>query len=667
MAIFTVTSNLDESSEDGVTTLREAVAMANASAGDDIVVFDQTVFARDATIRLTQGEIVISEAVQIDGASADGAITITGDRNGDDQLVAGSDITDIRQTEAARLADNSRVFLIEDRSYAGAASTSTETILTALTITGGYAGDGDGGGVRSDSRSYLGGVIIEDSIIAGNGATGAGGGVGGGLITIDNSIIRGNVADGSGGGVSGFDVIVTGSEVSGNATRGEFGFGGGVGGYFIEISDSTIADNVVYGDLGRGGGAAGATITVRGSTITGNSTRGVDGFGGGMSGGNVFVDRSIIVGNYSAQSTFEDAFLSYSDYVSFTLVGEGDTRGGENGITVVAPEDVFAETRENGPVRAGVLSDESGFSLTVALLRDEDNPAIDAAPPAVGGFDDQTGDLRFVDLLGVDNGGIQDLGARELQEFDGGVVILADGLTGSRGRDVIAGRNAADVIAGFGGNDFLAGRDGDDTLFGNAGRDNLFGNDGADLLRGGKGSDVLDGGTGDDALFGGGLRDALFGDRGDDRLFGQSGADNLNGGRGDDLLRGGKGGDQLLGSNGEDTLFGGGGRDDVFGGVGDDLVSGGRGRDRVGGDIGDDTLDGGAGRDIFVFLDHLQSDLIVDFVKGVDRIEFQIDGSEFSDLDFAQDGADALISIGSTEIRVGGFEADDFDQGDFIF
>ena len=683
MATITVTSNLDTTADDGVTTLREAIIEANSIAGADVIVFDQTAFVQDTTIRLTQGQISISGAVEIDGASADGWITITGDRNGDDSLVPGTAITDIRETNEAQLDDNSRVFLVEGGyDENGVFQDSNSTIINSLTITGGNAGDGSGGGIQSGTGSYRDRLIVENSIIRGNTASSEGGGVKAAYLTVKDSVVFGNSTTGDygdGGGVQAFGILVSGSQISDNATFGRSAGGGGVSGYFVSITDSTITGNVTYGDNSRGGGASGATVGVSGSTITGNSTRGENSFAGGVTVSNSTLDRSIVLGNYSAQTDFDDVYGNNA-YVNFSIVGEGEagdisvgfigegiSQPGAAGIIIADAKDVFAQTEANGPVRSGVLSDEGGLTLTVALLEDADNPALDAAPTRGGDVEDQTGDLRFVDLPGVDNGGVRDLGAREQQEFLGEGTPLPLNQTGGEAADVIVGTNAANILRGLHGRDFLAGRDSNDTLSGGAGADQLLGNDGNDLLRGGFGRDTLDGGDGEDTLSGGRQMDFLRGDRGDDQIFGKKGRDFLEGGLGNDLLRGGQGHDQLSGDQGADELMGANGRDALFGGDGHDLLAGGRGNDSLVGGLGDDTMQGGLGRDTFEFFGRQQTDLITDFTNGVDRIEFRGETTSFGDLQFSQDGTTAVIVAGEIEIQLQDFDFADLEQSDFIF
>lgn len=683
MATITVTSNLDATADDGVTTLREAVDQANANAGADTIVFDPSLFAQDTTIRLTQGAISISDVIEIDGASAAGWITVTGDRNGDDQLVAGSDITDIRLTDAAQLDDNSRVFVVTSGYDNGVQLGSTATVIAALTITGGNAQDGSGGGIFSATYAARSGLIVEDSIVSGNIASGRGGGIDATYLNVRNSVISGNSTtgyNGGGGGVNAGNLLITGSQISDNTTLGDRSFGGGAHGYFVRIANSTITGNVTYGDASGGGGASGSTITVSSSTVTGNATRGERSYGGGLALTNSTLDRSIVLGNYSAQTAFNDVAVGYIVYANHSIVGAGDTgfvRTGilgqpyrediDVGLLVAAPEDVFHEIEPNGPVLSGALSNEGGLTSIVALREDPSNPALDAAPAMPGDVEDQTGNLRIVDLPGADNGGVRDLGSVELQDLIGEGVVTPLNQTGADGADILIGTNLANVLSGLRGGDFLAGRDGDDTLNGDRGADRLVGNEGDDRLSGGRGRDVLEGRQGDDTLIGGALSDQLIGGRGDDRILGNRGADQLEAGLGDDFLRGCKGRDQLLGQEGADRLLGASGRDMLFGGEGDDFLSGGGGADSLSGGIGNDMLEGGRGRDVFVFLENQQTGQIVDFTKGVDRIEFQGQEIGFDDLQFTQDGSVAVVTLNGTEVRPSSFDISDLEQSDFIF
>ncbi|MEX0305685.1 MAG: reprolysin-like metallopeptidase [Leisingera sp.] len=173
----------------------------------------------------------------------------------------------------------------------------------------------------------------------------------------------------------------------------------------------------------------------------------------------------------------------------------------------------------------------------------------------------------------------------------------------------------------------------------------------------------------DTKIMGRGGDDTLIGREADDRLIGGGGGDSITGGYGEDTLLGGKGDDLLLGglddgdysgSTGEaDVLNGGLGRDTLFGGRGDDRLLGGKGEDRIVGGDGSDEMTGGKRADVFVFVsaDYFEEEVITDFGRGDDKIEFSgTSPDSFSDLTITQAGGNTLISYyGSHEIELSGF------------
>lgn len=173
--------------------------------------------------------------------------------------------------------------------------------------------------------------------------------------------------------------------------------------------------------------------------------------------------------------------------------------------------------------------------------------------------------------------------------------------------------------------DFIFGGGGNDQIRGGAFRDRLFGNAGEDRLFGGGGGDVLTGGTG---------VDRLWGESGNDRLFGSGGGDALYGGKGNDVLHGQNGGDLLNGAAGRDTLVGGQGQDTLLGHRGNDLLT------------------GGSGKDVFLFHKNHGSDTITDFEIGRDIIQIGRGASQLSQLEFAKQGANVLVSFENVEILV---------------
>lgn len=128
------------------------------------------------------------------------------------------------------------------------------------------------------------------------------------------------------------------------------------------------------------------------------------------------------------------------------------------------------------------------------------------------------------------------------------------------------------------------------------------------------GNDIYTGNRFFDDVFGGDGDDRLNGKGGNDILDGGEGKDRLTGGNGLDLLGGFAGNDRLNGNDGDDFLDGGVGRDKLKGGNGDDWLVGGEGRDKV---------KGGGGNDVFYLVEGKGFDIIQDFTKGEDEIQFE--------------------------------------------
>lgn len=233
-----------------------------------------------------------------------------------------------------------------------------------------------------------------------------------------------------------------------------------------------------------------------------------------------------------------------------------------------------------------------------------------------------------------------DSGAAFGGDASGDVISSIERVAGSAFQDRLRGTSDADVIGGNDGNDRIYGRDGDDALSGGDGGDYIDAGDGDDLVHGGDGHNVLIGGKGlSDTLSYKGVRSSVWAnlengssllstDRtsGFENVVGGDGGDKLRGGITDNRLSGGGGSDFIAGRGGEDIIFGGSGNDTLHGGEGNDTIIAGSGHDTVFGGLGDDDLKGNAGGDVFVFnrndatLDLWATDLIIDFVSGLDKI-----------------------------------------------
>src|SRR5262245_40626719 len=171
----------------GAGSLRDAVAQANAHTGADVIVFDDGLAG---TIALSGGELDITDDLKINGPGAD-KLTVSG-------------------------GNLSRVFQVE----AG-----EDVSISGLTIAGGNAAAGNGGGIDN-----FGTLSVSDVVFSGNAATNGGG--------LDNE------ADGT--------ATVRGSTFSGNSTAldgaGIFNTAGGT----LTVSDSNFTGNSA--STGNGGG-----------------------------------------------------------------------------------------------------------------------------------------------------------------------------------------------------------------------------------------------------------------------------------------------------------------------------------------------------------------------------------------------------------------------------
>ena len=270
---------VDESDGDfsrGDLSLREAIELANANPVPDTIRFDP-IFAAiagplPATILLTQGELAITDSVEIVGL---GAELLTIDASGNDPTPDEND------------GNGSRVFNINDNDDTNHRNVSIE----GLTLTGGdiTGGSNTGGGAILSFES----LTVRSSTVTGNSSFAGGGisviGVGDSVSTISSSTIANNIARSEftstrGGGVffrlrDSSELAITSSILSGNSSSD----GGGLHGGAADSSRATLDSNTFTDNLAESGGGlrigtgGDATMTITSSTITGNSTAGLYG------------------------------------------------------------------------------------------------------------------------------------------------------------------------------------------------------------------------------------------------------------------------------------------------------------------------------------------------------------------------------------------------------
>jgi hypothetical protein len=240
---FTV-SNTDDS---GPGSLRAAIAAANVSPGADTIVFADGL---RGTIKLTSGELAITDSVAIQGPGAD-ALTVSG-------------------------GGTSRVFNIS--------GTGTAVIIDKVTIAdGGATGDTvpnggsgpvtlGGGILNTGSQLSLTEVVMRNNQVVGTGAELSVGGaianVNGARLTVTDSIFIGNAAKGasfaSSGAIvndAGSSCVIDQSKFTGNQVLGSGSSGGALGNYAgsdMKVSSTVFSNNLARGADGGLGGSGGA-------------------------------------------------------------------------------------------------------------------------------------------------------------------------------------------------------------------------------------------------------------------------------------------------------------------------------------------------------------------------------------------------------------------------
>lgn len=346
-----VVNNPTDTPVAGETDLRQAIAQANSAGGAQTIIFDSTVFSTPQTINLSGGQLELSDTTGLE--------TIIGPTAGVTVNAGGA----------------SRVFEVDNLVSAS---------ISGLTITGGNAGSGNGGGIQN-----YGSLALTDCTVSGNSANGSyPGGFGGGVsssyaaLSLTNCTVSGNSATYCGGVcVNGGKATLVNCTVSGNSAQGTGGL------------------------LAEDGGAA----TLINCTISGNSANSPFGISyGGLyaqyfSGGTITLGNTIVAGNTPldvGNGGFGTAFISEGN----NLIGLTD------GTTGWVSSDLTGTTTLLNPVLAP-LGNYGGPTETMPLL--PGSPAIAAgntALPPAGVTTDQRGLPRVV------NGSV-DIGAFESEGF----------------------------------------------------------------------------------------------------------------------------------------------------------------------------------------------------------------------------------------------------------
>ncbi len=642
LGTFTVTTaNDDGDGEDTGLSLREAIALANASEGEDTIVFDSSLSGE--IITLTLGELGITDDLIIDGLGAD-QLTISANHTSRIFNINDGDASNQINVEIEGLT------ITDGNSDEGAGIFSTENLtITESTVTDNTA-QIRGGGIFNDGGTL---TVIESTVSNNTALTRSGGGISNtGVLNIIDSNVTGNSAATAGGAIANNStgvVTVTNSTLTANtAVR----FGGAIANSgTVTINESVVSDNTAT-SLGGGIFNDSGNLIVNDSTLSGNTAQ----FGGAIHTqffGTATINDSTISGNTATTGggaiVNADSVLEVND--STITDNTAPIGGGVVNVDTTAPVPLTPTTTVTNSIIAGNdNNDIAGIGENTDFISGGNN--IIGNGDGAGGLTDDVND----DLVGTTDNPIDPF----LGSLSNSLYIRGDSsnnnLSGKSGNDSIKGLEGNDTLSGGAGNDTLKGGkyndqlwggSDDDLLKGNQNNDTLYGGTGDDTLKGGKDNDRLVGGSGDDTLKGDQNNDTLYGGTGNDALEGGKDNDELWGGSGNDFLKGDQNNDTLYGGTGNDSLEGGKDNDELLGGSGDDLLKGGQGDDLLRGGYGNDTLRGGQNADIFILALGEGTDTIEDFRQGADRIGLA-GGLMFSDLNFSGDN----IMVGSETLAI---------------
>jgi hypothetical protein len=435
-ANFVVDSKIDEDDFNygsGDLSLREAVRLANATImGASTVAFAPSLNGQ--TITLILGELAITRNMNIVGLGAS-KLTVSGNNasriftinDGNAATNAVVNLSGMTLTQGKSAGDG------------GAINIQNENVtLNGMVITGNtaFGAGADGGGINVEGAGAT--FTMLNSIVSFNNAGASGDADGGGInfeaavtVLIRGSTIANNTAFDDGGGLlfhhsvsTGRSVLIEDSAIVNNvASGGTSSYGGGVnfGGQFdsLVIRNSTVSGNTATIE---GGGLqfynVDSPTTIQNSTIVGNSAGtkggGLNQYKGSSSGttseGIVILESTIVSNNYAATGP-DLSSVDGTVTAQFSALGK-------NAIIF------FTDLGNNlfdQDLKLGALADNGGPSPTHALLIG--SPAINA------GFNpnllttDQRGFKREVGLI--------DIGAYEVQVPGVASVTIDDG-TGQR-------------------------------------------------------------------------------------------------------------------------------------------------------------------------------------------------------------------------------------------
>lgn len=303
------------------------------------------------------------------------------------------------------------------------------TNFANVTITGGQADVGGGGGIKSHGP-----LTLTNTVVTGNTSLGTGGGISAlavaSSVSLTNSTVTNNSSTGGGGGIeTAGSATLTNSTVSGNrSTAGGAGISAVTG---VTLTGSTVSGNTA---LTGAGGIASASVTATNSTISGNTADAAG--GGGITTGTA----TLVYATLTQNSSSTGANLVATGLTSFGSVLALPAGGGTNCVVTTPTSSGFnfsddiscglatSTDRQSGNPTLGALGNNGG--PTVTELPGAGSPLIDAVPlsscqadGAAGVTTDQRGVTR-------PQGPGCDIGAVEVQVLAPTPIVVAPAFTG---------------------------------------------------------------------------------------------------------------------------------------------------------------------------------------------------------------------------------------------
>ncbi len=398
----------DENNSDGDCSLREAVQAANTNAAVDACTAgdldgDTITFSSAFTIVLTQGELLVSDDVIINGSSAGG---VTVDAQGNSRAF-NVDVTDGDgfPGSASAVAFQSLVLTNGNSTVNSAAPDAgggvdikgdDDVTFTDVDVTNSVAGL-NGGGIHAGGGTTLVITTTDDgsSLIDGNDAQGDDAGMGGGgvwgagsttisgNVTISNNMASGT--SGSGGGVLNFggttditEGVVISSNSANRAGGGVENFDGdGDGDHTVNLTGVTLDQNfIATANPGNGGGlhSGGGTVNVSDGIVTNNTA--TEGGGLWTSGVLDVMDGTLIDSN---EGTGDDAAQGGGG-----IYNEAGTVNVSGGVTI--SNNTASGAAGSG---GGILNNGRDGDATLMVMNSEISG--NAANRAGGGVEDALG------------------------------------------------------------------------------------------------------------------------------------------------------------------------------------------------------------------------------------------------------------------------------------